>query len=61
MWTHHLVIAKLTRKSRTSFIVFFNSAPIHNYSKKQGTCEIGTFGSEFIAMNQCCEYVKGLR
>ena len=52
---------KLTRKSRTGFIVFLNSSPIYYYSKKQGSCEISTFGSEFVAMKQCCEYVKGLR
>ena len=52
---------KLTRKSRTGFIVCLNSAPIYWYSKKQGSCEISTFGSEFVAMRQCCEYVRGLR
>ena len=52
---------KLTRKSRTGFIVYLNSAPIYYYSKKQGSCEISTFGSEFVAMKQCCEYIKGLR
>ena len=52
---------KLTRKSRTGFIVCLNSAPIYWYSKKQGSCKISTFGSEFVAMRQCCEYVRGLR
>ena len=52
---------KLTRKSRTGFIIFLNSAPVYYYSKKQGSCEISTFGSEFVAMKQCYEYVKGLR
>ena len=30
-------------------------------SKKQGSCETSTFGSEFVAMKQCCEYLRGLR
>ena len=29
-------------------------------SKKQGSCETSTFGSEFVAMKQCCEYLRGL-
>ena len=30
-------------------------------SKKQGSCETSTFGSEFVAMKQCCEYLRGLK
>ena len=30
-------------------------------SKKQTSIETSTFGAEFIAMKQCCEYVRGLR
>ena len=30
-------------------------------SWKQGSVETSTFGSEFIAMKSCCEYVRGLR
>ena len=52
---------KITRRSRTGYLIFLNSAPIYWYSKKQGSCEVSTFGSEFVAMRQCCEYVKGLR
>ena len=52
---------KLTRRSRTGFIVYLNSTPIYWLSKKQGSCEISTFGSEFVAMKQCCEYLRGLR
>ena len=50
-----------TRRSRTGFIIFFNSAPIFWFSKKQTSVETGSFGSEFVAMKQCCEYVQGLR
>lgn len=52
---------KLTRRSRTGFIVMLNGAPIFWFSKKQTSAETGSFGSEFIAMKQCCEYLKGLR
>jgi hypothetical protein len=51
----------ITRRSRTGFIVFLNSAPIHWFSKKQTSIETSSFGSEFIAMKQCCEYIRGLR
>ena len=50
-----------TRRSRTCFMIFLNSALIYWYSKKQGSCETSSFGSEFIAMKSCCEYVRGLR
>ena len=51
----------LTRRSRTGFLVYLNSAPVYWSSKKQGSCETSTFGSEFMAMKQCCEYLRGLR
>ena len=50
-----------TRRSRTGFIVFLNCAPIYWTSKKQGSVETSSFGSEFIAMKTCCEYLRGLR
>ena len=52
---------RVTRRSRTGFIIYLNSSPIYQFYKKQGSCEIRTFGSEFVAMRSCCEYVKGLR
>jgi hypothetical protein len=42
------------------FIVFLNNAPIYWSSKKQGSCETSTFGSQFVAMKQATEYVHGL-
>ena len=51
----------VTRRSRTGFIVFLNNAPIYWSSKKQGSCETSTFESEFVAMKQATEYVRGLR
>ena len=51
----------ITRRSRTGFLVYLNSAPIYWWSKKQNSVESSFFWSKFIAMKQCCEYVRGLR
>ena len=51
----------ITRRSRTGFIVFLNSAPIYWLSRKQPGLETSSFGSEFMAMKHCCEYLRGLR
>ena len=51
----------VTRRSRTGFIVYLNSAPIYWFSKKQNSVETASFGSEFMAMKQLCEYLRGLR
>ena len=41
-------------------MIFLNSAPIYWFPKKQTSVETSTFGLEFIAMKQCCEYVERL-
>jgi hypothetical protein len=51
---------QVTCRSRTGFIVFFQKAPIYWSSKKQNSCQTSTFGSEFVAMKQATEYVRGL-
>ena len=51
----------ITRHSRTGVLVYLNCALIYWWSKKQNSLESSSFGSEFIAMKQCCEYVRGLR
>ena len=51
----------ITRRSRTGFIIYLNNAPIYWTSKKQTSVETSSFASEFIAMKQCCEYIRGLR
>jgi hypothetical protein len=51
----------VTRRSRTGFLVLLNGALIYWFSKKQNSVESSSFGSEFIAMKQCCEYIRGLR
>ena len=38
-----------------------NSSPIYYHSKKQASVENSSFGSEFIALKTCCEYIRGLR
>ena len=50
-----------TRRTRAGFLIFLNNAPIYWTSKKQGSIMTSSFGSEFIAMNECCEYLRGLR
>jgi hypothetical protein len=51
----------MTRKSRSGFIVYLNSAPVYWMSKKQNSVETSSHGSEFHAMKICAEYVRGLR
>ena len=51
----------VTRRSRTGILVYLNCLLIHWWSKKQASIESSSFGAEFIAMKQCCEYLRGLR
>ena len=51
----------VSRRSRTGFLVYLNLALTYWWSKKQTSIESSSFGSEFIAMKQCCEYLRGLR
>jgi len=51
----------VSRRSRTGFLVYINSALVYWFSKKQNSVESSSFGSEFIAMKQCCKYLRGLR
>jgi hypothetical protein len=50
-----------TRRSRTGVLIFCNRAPIVIYSKKQGSIETASFGSELSAMKTATELVGGLR
>jgi hypothetical protein len=45
----------VTRRARTSFIMFINCAVTNWYSKKQGSVEGATFGSDFMAMKTVAE------
>jgi hypothetical protein len=51
----------VTRRSRTGFIIYLSCAPIYWSSKTQTSVESSSFDSEFVAMRQCCECLRGLR
>ena len=51
----------VTQRSQTGFLIYLNSLPIYWMSKKQGGIESSSFGSEFVAMKQDVEAVRGLR
>jgi hypothetical protein len=52
---------KITRRSRTGFIIFINNAPIIWFSKQQNTVESSVFGSEFVAMKTRMEVLRRLQ
>lgn len=52
---------KLTRRSRTGFMIFMNTALIQALSKKQSNVETSVFGAEFVAMKHGIETLRGLR
>jgi hypothetical protein len=52
---------QMTRRSRTGYIMFLNSAVVNWYSKKQGGIEGASFGSELMAMKTACEANRGFR
>ena len=43
---------KVIRRSRTSFVIYLNHAPIYWFLNWQNGVERSTFGSELIAMKQ---------
>jgi hypothetical protein len=50
-----------TRRSRSGYFIFLNSAPVAWLSKKQSTIETSVFGAEFVAMKIGVEALRGLR
>jgi hypothetical protein len=52
---------KLTRRSRTGFLIYCNMALVIWLSKKQPTIETSVFGAEFVAMKHGIETLRGLR
>jgi hypothetical protein len=52
---------QVTRRSRTGFIQMVNMATVTWYSKKQGSVEGATFGSEFVALKTAMEANRALR
>jgi hypothetical protein len=51
----------VTRRSRTGVFILINKALVVWYTKKQGSIETSSFGSEFSAMKTGIELVVGLR
>ena len=51
----------VSRRSRTGVLIFCGMAPILWHSKKQGSIETSSFGSELSAMKTAVELVEGLR
>ena len=50
-----------TRRYHTGILLFYNSAPIIWFSKRQNSVEASTFGLEFTAMNNAVEIIEALR
>ena len=50
-----------TRRSRTGYVQMINTAVVNWFSKKQGSIETSTFGSEFVALKTAMEANRGLR
>ena len=61
LWIQIMLVTQLPDVHVLDLCFFLNSAPIYWSSKKQGSCETSSFGSEFIAMKSCGEYIRGLR
>ena len=52
---------EITRSSRAGFITCLNSTPFYWFLKTQTSAETSSFGSEFMAMRQLCECLRGPR
>jgi hypothetical protein len=52
---------KLTRRSRTGYLIYVNNALVDWLSKRQPTIESSVFGTEFVAMKHGMEKLRGLR
>ena len=52
---------KVNRRSRTGVLMCLSKALVGWYSKKQGSVETSTFGSEMVAMKTAIELSLGLR
>ena len=52
---------KLTRRSRTGFMIYMNTALILALSKKQSTIETSVFRAEFVALKHGIETLRGIR
>ena len=48
----------VTRRSRTGFFIYCNNSLVYCMSKKQGYIDTSSFGSEFVSMRACTEYIR---
>ena len=51
----------VSRRSRTGFLIYLNCVLVYWWSRKQTSDESSSFGSEFVTLKQCYEYIRGLR
>jgi hypothetical protein len=51
----------ITRRYRTGYVQRINNAVVNWFSKRQGSVETSTFGSEFVALKTAMEANRGLR
>ena len=51
---------KVSRRSRTGFVIFLNHAMIDRLSKKQSMIEASVFGTEFCALRHGIENLRGI-
>lgn len=52
---------KVSRRSRTGFVILLNGGIIDWVSKKQSTVETSVFGAEFCALKHGIENLRGIR
>ena len=52
---------KVSRRSRTGFLIYLNMGLVQWLSKRQSTIETSVFGAEFVAMKQGIETCRGIR
>ncbi|KAL7460538.1 hypothetical protein ACHAXS_000986 [Conticribra weissflogii] len=52
---------KQTRRSRSSVLIYVNTALVDWHLKHQATIETGVFGTEFVAMKKGVDTLRGLR
>ena len=50
-----------TRRSRTGFQIYVNSAPVTWFSKKPSTIKTSVFGAKLVAMKQGMQTLRGIR
>ena len=52
---------KVSRRLRSGFLIYVNTALVHLSSRKQSTVETSVFGAEFVPTKQGIDALQGLR